>query len=188
MLALVDTGPLGSAVHFAPEPAIKALLEPRASEYRTADISMPGCDLRLNIEAIDLPDESVDTFVASHVLEHVDDRKALTEFVRCLRPGGRAILMVPIVEGWAEGYENPLISTDAGRLLHFGQIDHVRYYGRDFRDRVRAAGFELSEFQASGEDCVRFGLSRGETVFFARKATLAKFDLEEICCAGGDGA
>ena len=44
--------------------------------------------------------------------------------------------MVPIVEGWASTYENPSIVSEQERHIHFGQFDHVRYYGADIRDRA----------------------------------------------------
>ena len=88
---------------------------------------------------------------------------------RLLRPGGRAILMTPIVEGWARSYENPAARTAADRLLHFGQADHVRIYGRDLRDRIRAAGFDLMEYTAVEPDVRVYGLMRGETVFLATR-------------------
>ena len=160
----------GRLVHFAPEPNVAGFVKPLALEYQSADLFMPGCDLALNLERIDLPDAGVDVFLVSHVLEHVDDRKALGELYRCLRPGGLAIIMVPIVEGWDRSYENAEVTTDRDRELHFGQFDHVRYYGRDLRDRIRDAGFELEEFMASPAECIEFGLTRGETVFLARRA------------------
>ena len=103
------------------------------------------------------------------MLEHVDDRRALAEMFRLLVPGGIAFVMTPVVEGWAETYENPAITQPRDRLLHFGQNDHVRLYGRDIRDRIRAAGFELSEFVAVEPDVARYGLVRGETLFIARR-------------------
>jgi hypothetical protein len=78
--------------------------------------------------------------------------------------------MVPVIEGWKDTYENPSVSTDSGRDLHFGQWDHVRRYGSDVRDRLTAAGFDLSEIAASGDECVRYGINPGETVFVATKA------------------
>jgi len=130
---------------------------------------MQGCDLVLNLERLELSDQSVDVFIASHVLEHVDDQKTLAELFRCLKPGGTAIIMVPIVEAWKQSYENDEVSTSRERDLHFGQFDHVRYYGADLRERIKAAGFELEEFTASPSDCVSFGLMRGETVFLASR-------------------
>lgn len=159
---------LGDTVHFAPESGMAKIIRRYAERYRSADLFNPAA-LKLNIEAIGLPNESVDTFVTSHVLEHVEDRKALAELYRCLRPGGSAIIMVPLVEGWPQTHENPAATSPSARDLHFGQSDHVRYYGRDVRDRIREAGFSLAEFTASGDDCAQFGLHRGETVFVATK-------------------
>ena len=77
--------------------------------------------------------------------------------------------MVPIVEGWEETYENDSVSNDVERTLHFGQNDHVRYYGRDFRERNSEAGFIVDEITAYGEEVIRFGLMRGEKVFVCHK-------------------
>ena len=78
--------------------------------------------------------------------------------------------MIPIIEGWTETYENPAIKSGRDREIHFGQNDHVRYYGRDFRDRVTAAGFSIQEFTADGADAVKYGLARGERLFVTTKA------------------
>lgn len=156
-------------LHFAPEKSMTALIRPLAKSYKTGDIKPGRADLVLNIENVDLPDASFDCVVCSHVLEHVDDMKALAEMHRLLRPRGIAIIMIPIVEGWIDTYENPVANTDSERTLHFGQNDHVRYYGADVRARIRAAGFELSEFTATGQDVARYGLLRGEKVFVAAR-------------------
>jgi SAM-dependent methyltransferase len=158
-----------TVLHFAPERCVTRFLRPLAKRYVTADYLADGVDLRLDIEAMDLDDASFTRIVCSHVLEHVDDRRALAEMLRVLAPDGVALLMVPIVEGWETTYENPEVVTEIERELHFNQSDHIRFYGRDFRERVREAGFELTEFSASPLDCVRFSLTRGETVFVARK-------------------
>lgn len=159
-------------VHFAPEPLLADEFRRRAAEYRTADLFVPGCDLKLDIEALDLADGSVDLFVVNHVLEHVDHRKALAELFRCLSPGGVAVLTTPVVEGWRTTYENPAVAhgdSDLLRILHFGWPDHLRWFGADIRARIAEAGFELTEHTGSGEETVRHGLIRGETVFLARK-------------------
>jgi SAM-dependent methyltransferase len=103
-------------------------------------------------------------------MQHVDDRLALSEMCRVLRPDGKIVIMVPIVEGWTESYENPDIQSEADRDLHFGQDDHVRHYGgEDFRKRVKSHDLALDEFTAGGEDSVRYNLMRGEKVFLATK-------------------
>lgn len=156
-------------LHFAPEKSMTALLKNISKSYRTADIEPGRADLTLNIESLALPDATFDCVVCSHVLEHVDDQKALSEIWRVLRPGRFAIIMVPIVEGWAATYENPDATTAAERERHFGQHDHVRYYGADLRERIRAAGFGLEEFTADGPDVPRYGLLPGAKVFIATR-------------------
>ena len=154
---------------FAAEAAIGSL-SGGARSYKTSNYPVAnGADFTFNLEAIDLPDDSYDMVICSHILEHVDDQKSLAEVFRILRPGGQLIFMIPIIEGWAETYENPAIRTERDRHIHFGQFDHVRYYGADVRKRAAAAGFRLSEFTAEASDSVRHGLLRGEKVFIASK-------------------
>jgi hypothetical protein len=103
------------------------------------------------------------------VLEHLDDRKALREIRRILADDGLAILTVPLIEGWDRTYEDPAITDPGARELHFGQDDHVRYYGKDFRDRLREAGLVFEEVTAQPADVLRYGLLRGEKVFICRR-------------------
>lgn len=157
-------------LHFAPELSIRRYLQTQGlRSYKTADLFAPNVDLRLNIEKIDQPTSSYDAVLCSHVLEHVDDRKALFEIHRILRVGGLLIAMFPIVEGWDETYENEAVSEPSDRLLHFGQHDHVRFFGRDVREKFKTAGFELTEITAQEPDVSHFGLSRGEKIFLGRR-------------------
>lgn len=156
-------------LHFAPEKGLTKLLKARVGSYQSADLTAGRADLVRNIEAIAEPDASFDCVVCSHVLEHVDDRRALNEVYRVLKPGGIALIMLPVIEGWSKTYENKAVVTPEGRTRHFGQSDHVRYYGADVRDRIRAAGFRLEEFTAECEDVLTYGLQRGEKVFIATK-------------------
>ncbi|WP_188770571.1 methyltransferase domain-containing protein [Novosphingobium endophyticum] len=157
-------------LHFAPDPFVTRLIEgdePRS--HLTCDLKPGRADVVQNIEKLEFDSDSFDRIVCSHVLEHVDDRAALAELYRVLRPGGLAILSVPIIEGWAQSYEDSSIVSEQERSLHFGQCDHVRYYGSDFRDRVREAGFSLDEFTSHGKDCARYGLTPGGKLFLGTK-------------------
>ncbi len=156
-------------LHFAPESELSRLFKSRSSEYRSVDLNPRAADMVINIEDIDLPDESVELVVCSHVLEHVDDAKALHEIHRILTPGGRALLLFPIVEGWDHTYENPAHTSPDDRTKYFGQFDHVRMFGRDVRDRIEHAGFSLTEFTAEEPSVACYGLRRGEKLFIAAK-------------------
>jgi SAM-dependent methyltransferase len=155
-------------LHFAPEPAVTALLAGRARTYTTADLDGRSTDLALDMRATGLAGESWDLIVALHVLEHIpEDDKAMEECRRLLRAGGTLVAMVPIVERWSATYEDPTVTAPSERVVHFGKNDHVRMYGRDFRERLRRAGFRVDEFTGTPAQCVRYGLLPGETVFFA---------------------
>ena len=157
-------------LHFAPEPVMTRMINAaKPKSYLTADITPGRADVVLNLETIAKPDASFDMIVASHVLEHVDDALAMAELYRILRPGGALIAMVPIVEGWADTYEDRAIADDGARADHYGQYDHVRYYGRDFRDRLGAHGFRADEYTALGSASVMYALTRGEKVFIGSK-------------------
>jgi SAM-dependent methyltransferase len=156
-------------LHIAPEAIVGRYLRKKCKSYVTLDLSMEGADVKEPIERTSFRDACFDHVVCSHVLEHVDDRAALKELHRILRPGGTALLMVPIVEGWDSTYENPEITSGPEREIHFGQDDHVRWYGRDFRQRITDAGFDLSEITTASSDFLRYALQKGEKIFVARK-------------------
>ena len=162
--------PSHSLLHFAPEPMLRAILQGSVAKYDTADLRAGhGITHAVNIEATGLPAHSYDRIICNHVLEHVDDAKALAEMLRLLRPGGQVLLTTPVIEGWPETYENAAITAPQDRVLHFGQHDHVRYFGRDLRDRIHAAGFHVAEVIASAPDILKYGLERGETLFIATR-------------------
>ncbi len=156
-------------LHFAPEPCLSRVLGGLVPRYVTADLHDPRAELSLDIEATGQPDGAYDAVLCSHVLEHVDDAKALKEIHRILKPGGKLIAMVPLAEGCAKTYEDPAITDPALRRLHFGQEDHLRLYGADFRDRLAAAGFRVEEHAACGPDVVTHRLTAGEKVFVGHK-------------------
>jgi len=98
--------------------------------------------IHMDITAIPFNDHTFDVILCSHVLEHVqDDRKAISELYRVLKPGGWAILMVPIDLDRATTFEDPSVIDPKERERLFGQHDHVRWYGRDFLTRLEQAGF-----------------------------------------------
>ncbi|KAB7647912.1 methyltransferase domain-containing protein [Polymorphobacter fuscus] len=157
-------------LHFAPDAIIvKMVADQGPTCNETADLEPGRADRILNIEALALPDASLDRIICSHVLEHVDDQRALAEMWRVLRPGGAIVIMMPVIEAWRETYENDVIGTPAERERHFGQWDHLRWFGADVRQRIRAQKFECREFVAGGPDSASHNLIRGETVFLAVK-------------------
>ncbi len=156
-------------LHFAPEKAVAERMRGNPS-YETADLHQPGVTHRVDITGTCLPDASYDVVIANHVLEHIDDdRAAMRELFRLLKPGGIAVLSVPLNASRHETYENPAIHGTAERFAHFSAEDHIRYYGLDFTDRLASVGFATSAFRLPPEDEVRYGLQRDEWLTVATK-------------------
>jgi len=133
-------------LHFAPERALgQALAGAPGIEYMSADLEDPAAMEHFDITDIPHPDGSFDVILCIHVLEHVeDDRKAMRELRRILRADGFAIVLVPLDLDRAETFEDPSITDPAERERAFWQADHLRLYGRDFPDRLREAGFDVT--------------------------------------------
>jgi hypothetical protein len=156
-------------LHFAPEKAIQHRMRGNPL-YETADLIQKGVTHRVDITHTELPNETYDVVMANHVLEHIpDDRAAMRELFRLLKPGGIALLTVPINATRAATYENAAITAEPDRWAHFSAHDHVRYYGLDFTDRLTETGFTVDTFRLPPEDEVKFGLLRDEWVTIARK-------------------
>jgi SAM-dependent methyltransferase len=149
-------------LHFAPEPRLERHLRSRPNiDYVTADLLRDDVDLRLDVSAIDLPDESFEVVITSCVLEHVpDDRAAMRELLRITRVDGWALLTAPVEDHRDDTYEDWSVTTPQGRLEAFGQADHVRRYGRTFPDLLRAEGWEVEPvpLPLSEAESVRFGI------------------------------
>jgi SAM-dependent methyltransferase len=139
-------------IHFAPEYSLSRFIRKnRPNRYVRADglVSfIPGIcvkpDIIVDLTGTKLRSESFDILICNHVLEHVnDDRTAICEIHRILRPHGTALISVPISVDSAETLEDKSINTPALRLKHYGSEDHVRLYAMDIVDRFRAAGFDV---------------------------------------------
>jgi SAM-dependent methyltransferase len=146
VIKLLDTAPSASLSHFIRE---LIALSGRDVSYRTADLYAEGVDDRADIMDMRMyKDDQFDFFICSHVLEHVDnDRKALRELYRILKPGGQGILMVPIILCLEEIDEDQDIVDEGERWRRFGQYDHVRLYSKKgFIERVRETGFLIHQY------------------------------------------
>lgn len=130
-------------------------------------------DVRASMTDLPLPDASVDFMVCYHVLEHVpDDGSAMAEIARVLKPGGLALVQVP----WRsrrETDEDPSAPVEE-RIRRFGQADHVRYYGRDFEDRLRRGGLDVTRLtplaMLGKRGCALMRLVEEEAVWAVRRA------------------
>lgn len=142
----------------------------------TADLMMPGVDYVQDIE--DMKAFKNDYFgylICSHVLEHVNNPDiALKELFRVLKPGGKAILMVPIIPAITETIEDPNHVTEEERFKHYGQEDHLRLFARqDFVGRIKKAGFNVKTYDIKdfGKSTFRkLGLKNSSVLYLGVKA------------------
>jgi SAM-dependent methyltransferase len=160
----------------APECGIAARLRQRRDiVYVTADLRSDEVDVNLDVGRLPFVSAVFDAILCNHVLEHVpDDRSALRELRRVLRPGGWAILQVPVALALRQTLEDPSVTSASERLRRFGQEDHVRLYGPDYPDRIREAGLHVRPIlfaRGLGERVAgRYGLLRDETIFFCQRS------------------
>jgi SAM-dependent methyltransferase len=130
-------------LHVAPESSLVNWIRHRYPEvrYDPADIDPDRYEDVSDVREIDLcrlEDESTEVYdliVHAHVLEHTPCNLAYTiwHLHRMLKPEGRHIFVIPIVNGrWDESFD-PTMLRDM-RVARFRQWDHVRLFGRDDLD------------------------------------------------------
>jgi hypothetical protein len=163
-------------LHVAPEPQLASVLKRSPHiKYVNADLVGPGVMSHFDIQQTPFPDEVFDVVICNHVMEHVaDDSVAMAEVYRVLKPGGWALLQVPVALALDHTIEDPTATTESQRIERFGQEDHVRLYSRaDYIQRLKASGFEVKVENypiALGSAKVdRFGLVEEEEVFLCSK-------------------
>jgi len=139
-------------LHFAPEKAFYDIFsEIPYIDYFPCDL-FPGqyafngsvAIEKTDIMDIQFADNYFDVILCNHVLEHIpDDKKAMAELKRVLKKNGWGIFQVPIDEGLEKTFEDISATTPEQRKKKFGQSDHVRIYGRDYKDRLADVGFKV---------------------------------------------
>jgi len=160
-------------LHFAPERVFNKIFRKMKNiDYVSADLSSKIAMKKMDITDIQESDNAYDVILCSHVLEHiVDDHKAMSELYRVLKPGGWAILQVPIL--CERTFEDASVVLPKDRERLFGQHDHVRKYGKDYRDRLEASGFKVkvdAYVKSLGEKKIeKYGLRRNQDIYFCTK-------------------
>jgi len=126
-------------LHFAPENFFRRTFSKLFGRYETADLCMKDVNHNVDLQQLPFDDASYDFIFASHVLEHVpDDKKAIQEIRRILKPNGLAILPVPIVCEKTIEYPEP----------NPHEAYHVRAPGLDYFERYENL-FDRVEIHAS---------------------------------------
>jgi SAM-dependent methyltransferase len=97
-LSPASSRPQQALLHFAPEPSLEDRLRPQFGEYISADLFRSNVDQRVDVRDMPFSDGTFDIILCSMVLHYVDDyKRALQEIYRVLKPGGFALLPVPMI-------------------------------------------------------------------------------------------
>lgn len=162
-------------LHIAPEqPFLKRFKKLSNLDYTSADLVSPIADLHFDIMKIPLEDNTYDWVICNHVLEHVEsDIEAMKEILRILKPGGKAILQVPINYDYTKTHEDLSITDPKEREKIFGQYDHLRWHGLDYPERLKTAGFQVLEFNIKDfltpEEIEKYRLDTREILYINSK-------------------
>ena len=164
-----------TVLHVAPEQCFYKLFKKQKNlQYLTTDLYSPLADVKADICNLPFEDNSYDVVFCNHVLEHIeDDKTAMQELFRVLKPGGFGIFQIPQELDREKTYEDFSITNPEERKKHFGQYDHVRIYGQDYFDKLRTIGFTVEEIKSTDistvEEIEKYRLSPSEILPVCRK-------------------
>ena len=159
-------------LHFAPERCYFEAINANSSiDYYPVDINPNFANIRDVVDITNIPynDGKFDIIICNHVIEHIpDEKKALAELKRVLSSNGTAFISAPVAWHMDVTSEN-LDFTPEERLKHYGMAEHVRLYGKDYLDRLRAGGFNVEMTLCTElftlEELFCYGIPEREKIF-----------------------
>ena len=128
----------------------------------------------MNLFNLHYPDNEFDIIVCNHVLEHVnDDKLAMSEIFRVLKPGGFAILQVPYSNSIDETIDDEYLILPEHKEKYFPKYEKVRIYAKDYPEKLKTAGFTVSRFNPANEkteiDISKYAVNPEEDLFVGYK-------------------
>lgn len=172
-------------LQFAPSPGIEMWLKRHCPHtvYESADLFMENVTCQADIQNLYMmQEEAYDLIICSHVLEHVqDDRKALREMKRILKPEGKIVFLVPVDMGTEEIDEQWGLPEEEN-WRRFGQSDRCRLYGkRGLRERLSEEFYvyALGQEYFGAEAFLQSGLTDTSTLYVLTKSEAVLLDMGE---------
>ncbi len=162
----------GNVLHFSPPRSLYEKFKKRDGlNYFSSDFENEFvADYNYDITSIQCEADFFDLIICYHVLEHIeDDKEAMKELYRVLKPSGLCYIQTPYKDG--DIYEDPNIITEDDRKTAFGQEDHVRIYSVEgLKNRLDSAGFE-TEVRPFKQNSFEYNGLKNETVLVAKKTS-----------------
>ena len=135
-------------LHISPENFLRKIFKKKYKSYISSDLYREDVDHQFDIQSIPYPDNTFDLVFASHVLEYVkNDKQAIKEIKRVLRPGGLAFLPVPMLHEKTIDFEK----RPPNKRI-------IRETGIDYFDRYREVFNEVKIYKPDSFD-ERFNLT-----------------------------
>lgn len=156
-------------LHFAPEKGLnRKILKNPYCDYYSGDIERERGEYYIDATDIQFKDDFFDYLIMNHVLEHIaDEKKALSEMKRVLKKEGKLVLSFPVCLE-KNTFEDSSICSDELRLKHYGQTDHVRLYGRDYKKYIEQFGFHVDvltpETIVTHDEIEKYGFIKNDIV------------------------
>lgn len=165
-------------LHIAPEDAFfNRFNTSKNIEYYPVDIFpnlYPKGTAYFNLLENECPDNCYDAIICNHVFQYIEnDKKAMSEVYRLLKPGGWALLQVPLNKKLGKTLEDDNIVDPKEREKFFGLKEHTRFYSLDYKDRLEKAGLTVNVIDYTGkfteQEIFRFGFYKDDDIYFATK-------------------
>jgi len=170
-------------LHFAPEQCFyDYFCENKNIDYIPCDLypQIFKYKTKVPIEKVDItnipfPDNSVDVIICNYVMNCIpDEQLALSEMYRVLNKDGWGVFQVPVDLNRKVTYEDFTIVTPLGRERAFGMSECVRWYGRDYAERLMRARFDvvIDDYirKFSSKELFQYGLMDSEMIYIGRKS------------------
>ena len=163
-------------LHFAPEKNLREYFKSKRTpaKYYDCDLFKENASIQVDMTDIPFEDDSFDYIIAGHVIQQIkNEKKAISELKRVLKPSGTIILSFPICMDQDTSESSDVISME-DKEKNYGEIYAVRLYGKDYIRRFERYGLRITEFTPGNEFeekiLKEMSLIAGEVVLFCQKS------------------
>ena len=169
-----------TVLHFAPEKMIRKKMQKNDKcDYYAGDIELRLGGHRIDVTMIPFQNAFFDYILINHVMEHIiEEARAFDELKRVIKPNGKLILSFPITLE-TETIEKSGVYSEEDRLKYYGQKDHVRLYGKDYRKRLENFGWNVHQYTPEDimedEQIQKYGFLKNDVLLICSQKEISGF-------------